>query len=94
MVWLVCRRRANTVELRTTSSTREFAEVGRVSVLVMAYSESLGSSPLAFFVEFDIRYPKREIEHLKRMVDTIDIEGGRHLENVDRDLVFLRKEFK
>ena len=28
------------------------------------------------------------------MVDTIDTEGGRRLENVDRDLVFLRKEFK
>ena len=28
------------------------------------------------------------------MVDIINREGGRHLENVDRDLVFLRKEFK
>ena len=45
-------------------------------------------------MESDIQEIKRDIENLQKTVETIDIEGGRRLENVDRDLVFLRKEFK
>ena len=95
MVWLVCRRRANAVELRASNNIRDFVEVGRVFALVMeASSKSSGSPPPALFMDYDIRDLKREIEQLKRMMDTIDTKGGRRLKNVDRDLVFLRKEFK
>ena len=59
-----------------------------------ASSESIGSSPPALFVEFDIWDLKKEIKKLNQTVDKIDTEGGRRLENVDKDLVFLRKEFK
>ena len=88
MVWLLCRRCANVEEMRS----RDFVVVGRV--FVMASVELAGSSPPALFEDYDIMDLKMQLEQLKRMVDTIETEGGRCLENVDRNLVFLRKEFK
>ena len=72
-------------------------EVLRVLVfycVMEASSESTSSSPSALFVESDIRDLKNEIKKLKQTVNTIDTDGGRRLENVDRDSTFLRKELK
>ena len=45
-------------------------------------------------MEFENREIKRAIKNLKKTVETIDTEDARRLENVDKDLVYLRKEFK
>ena len=67
----------------------------QILMFVMEASlESTGSSPPALFVESDIRDIKRDVKELQRTMEEIDIEGGKRLENVDRDLVFLRKQFK
>ena len=63
------------------------SKVIRSVVVVMASSESLGSSMLAL-VDFNVR---EEVEKLKGTVDDTDSEGGRRLENVEGDLAFLRK---
>lgn len=63
---------------------------GVIVVVIMASSESLGSS-LPTLIDYDI---KEEVEKLKGTVDVIDTEGGIRLGNVEGDLVFLRKEFK
>ena len=62
--------------------------------MVEASSESTSSSPSALFVDSYIRDINKEIKKVNWIIDEIDTEGGRRLENVDRDLVFLRKEFK
>ena len=62
----------------------------RSALAVMTSYESLGSSMPAL-VDYDV---KEEVEKLKGMVDVINYEGGRRLEDVEGDLVFLRKEFK
>ena len=59
-----------------------------------ASSKSTGSSPPALFVESDIRDLQRDVKELQRTMEAINSEGGRCLENVDRDLVFLQKQFK
>ena len=56
----------------------------------MANSESMGSS-LPTLSDFDVR---EEVVKIKETMDIIDSEGGRRLDNVEGDLVFLRKEFK
>ena len=67
----------------------------KILMFVMEESlESTGLSPPTLFVESDIRDLKRDVKELQRTVEEIDIEGGKRLENVDRDLVFLRKQFK
>ena len=59
-------------------------------VVVMASYESLGSS-MPTLVDYDVR---GEVEKLKGTVEVIYSEGCIRLENVEGDLVFLRKEFK
>ena len=81
-VWLLCKRCVNEEELWS----RDFVVARRASV--MGSIESTGSSPPTFFEEDDSKDLKRQLEQLKGMVDTIDREGGRCLENMDRDLVF------
>ena len=51
----------------------------RSVVVVMASSESFGSSILAL-VDYDVR---EEVEKLKGTVDVIDSKGGKRMKNVE-----------
>ena len=54
--------------------------------------ESSGLSSPPNFVEVDVRNLKRDAMVLQEQVEAIDTEGGRNLENMDTDLVYLRKK--
>ena len=56
--------------------------------------ESTGLSIPSNFAEVDIGEFKKDVKVLQIQVEAIDTEGGRRLENVDKDLVFLRKQIK
>ena len=54
--------------------------------------ESTGSSPLAQFIETDIKEMKKKIKRINKLLGKLDSEGGRRLDNVDKDMVYLKKE--
>ena len=62
--------------------------------LMESPSESLASSPLAMHVEKDLRGIKNKLKKLNQILHCIDLEGRIHLENVDQDMMQLRKEFE
>ena len=67
--------------------------LSRALVISMeASAESFGSSSPPNFVEADIGVLKRDVMVLQEQVEAIDTKGGRRLENVDKDLVYLRKQ--
>ena len=91
VIWQVCMQNEIVFNARVGKKLGVVvSKVIRSVVVVMASSESLGSS-MPNLVDFDVR---EEMEKLKGRVDVIDFEGGRRLENVEGDLAFLRKEFK
>ena len=57
-------------------------------------SESSASSSLALHVEDDIRNIKQKLKSMNRLLQFMDTDGERRLENVDQDMIQLRKEFE
>ena len=62
--------------------------------IMEASSESSSSSIPSNFVKTDIRLLKNDVKVLQSQVEVIDTEGGKRLENVDNDLVFLWNQIK
>ena len=91
-IWLICCSNELTEVLKLSCRSVEGQQA--LVFIMEASSESTGSSTPANFVEADIREIKRDVMVLQRQVEAIDTEGGRRLENVDKDLVFLRKQIK
>ena len=57
-------------------------------------SESSASSPKHRDVGEEIKDIKQKLKRMNRLLHFMDSEGGRRLENVDQDLIHLRKEFQ
>ena len=72
---------------------KDCAQVQTVICNMEASSESTSSSPPAQFIETDIREMKKKIRRINRFLGKLDSEGGRQLDNVDRDMVHLKKGF-
>ena len=51
-------------------------------------------TPMPKSVDTKIKEVKHELKSLQTQVNAIDYEGGRRLEHVNKDLVFLRKKIK
>ena len=63
------------------------------SDLMASSSKSTASSDLALSFAIKLREIRRKLRRKKRHLQCMDVEEGRHLEIVDRDLSQLREEF-
>ena len=61
--------------------------------LMASSSNSTASSDLALSFAIKLREIRRKLRRKKRHLQCMDVEEGRHLEIVDRDLSQLREEF-
>ena len=92
LIWLLCRRSEGEVVSKVVCGSGCVERQCLLVVVMKALYKSTGSCPSTCFVETDIRDIKREVKELQRTMEAIDIEGSRHLENVDKYLDFLRKQ--
>ena len=60
----------------------------------MEASSSSTIAPVPISVDTKIKEVKHELKSLQTQVNVIEYEGGRRLDHVNKDLVFLRKKIK
>ena len=66
----------------------------RLLLLRMEAGSSSAVAPVPKLVDKKIREVKHELKSLQTQVNAIDYNGGRRLEHVNKDSVFLRKKIK
>ena len=64
----------------------------RLLLLRMEAGSSFAVVPVPILVDTKIKEVKHELKSLQTQVNAIDYESRRHLEHVNKDLVFLRKK--